>query len=266
VSGHLTDRKPSGWLGILLAAAGLAPDTLIPGKWQLQEIPGTDVSVPALLSLEATATGATRAARISPEEGQGAALFAPIAPDAGDAYRDELRTKIAAPLAGIEYGNAVGRLVHAALERWVFPGDPACMATLRAAATQMNLPATDREGAIEQSELLLARLRADVRFEELDNAERHHEVPFRLPKGSAGRIDLLYRSGDEWRIVDFKTESVSDGDELETLVSGKYGKQIRGYQSAASKLAKAAFQAELCFLDAMDGITWRALGDGNIRI
>ena len=266
VNGHLTDRRPSGWLGILLAAAGLAPDTLIPGEWQVQEIPGTDVRVSALLSVEATATGATLAARISPEEGQGAALFAPIPSDAGDAYHNELRTKIAAPQQGVEYGMAVGRLVHAALERWVFPGDPACMATLRAAATQMNLPAAGREGAIEQTEILLSRLRADARFEELDNAERHHEVPFRLPKGSAGRIDLLYRTREEWRIVDFKTEPVSDDDELETLVSGNYGEQIRWYQSAASNLAKEPFQAELCFLDAMDGVVWRTSVDGNIRI
>ena len=262
VNGHLTDRRPSGWLGILLAAAGLQVDMLIPGERRVQEMPETDASVSALLAVEATAASATRAARMSPEQGQGAALFASIPSEAGDEYRDELRTRIATPQHGVEYRMAVGLLVHAALERWVFPGDPVCSATLRAAAAQMNLPTAAREDAIRKTEMLLSRLRVDARFEELDNAERHHELPFRPPKGSAGRIDLLYRSGDEWRIVDFKTEPVSDYDELETLVSGNYGEQIHWYQSAASNLAIEPFQAELCFLDAMGGVTWRTLVDG----
>ena len=74
------------------------------------------------------------------------------------------------------------------------------------------------------------------------SAECHEETPFGMrvegeavTKVLTGAIDLVYRKGDSWHLLDYKTDTqASDAD-----LSAKYGPQIDAYEKAWSRIAKA---------------------------
>ncbi|NCP16745.1 hypothetical protein GW866_06850, partial [bacterium] len=120
----------------------------------------------------------------------------------------------------------VGKLVHECLHRWRFPAevqrgfpDDGFDAFLRPFAIESGLtdPA-EIHAAVQESRLLLERLRAHPLFAELDTAERHHEVRYDLPEGR-GVIDLLYRTPEGWFIIDFKTDEVRSDEEARSIIS-----------------------------------------------
>jgi hypothetical protein len=90
----------------------------------------------------------------------------------------------------------VGKLVHEALRRWRFP-DANFEDYLRPFALEAGF--TDRReirAAIQESRRLLERLRNHPIFNEIDSAERRHEIPYFLPE-ERGVIELLYRTESE---------------------------------------------------------------------
>jgi ATP-dependent helicase/nuclease subunit A len=74
--------------------------------------------------------------------------------------------------------------------------------------------------------------------------ESHVEVPFAtqqidaggLPTVVRGVIDLVYRPADGWRILDYKTDQVSDP----AVLLSRYGAQIEQYVEAWSRLTATA--------------------------
>ena len=79
---------------------------------------------------------------------------------------------------------------------------------------------------------MLERLRAHPIFQEIDSAERHHEIPYFLPEGR-GVIDLLYRISAGWFIIDFKTDEVrSDAEAQSTISREGYDRQVARYAEA----------------------------------
>jgi len=143
----------------------------------------------------------------------------------------------------------VGRLVHEALRRWRFPDD-SFDAFLYPFALESGLTADDEiRAAIQESRKMLERLRAHPLFAELDSAERHHEVPY-YSADERGYIDLLYRTNDDWIILDFKTDEVSSESEArETLQRKGYHLQVKRYAQAVAALLGVQAKTRLVFLN-----------------
>jgi ATP-dependent exoDNAse (exonuclease V) beta subunit len=75
-----------------------------------------------------------------------------------------------------------------------------------------------------------------------------HEVPYALPNDT-GVIDLLYRSGDVWTIVDFKTDEVRSIAEMrDTIEREKYAEQVRRYADAITPQIGQRPRGRLIFL------------------
>jgi ATP-dependent exoDNAse (exonuclease V) beta subunit len=99
---------------------------------------------------------------------------------------------------------------------------------------------------------LVARFCAHPLRAEIDSAdERHHEVPYSHMTGEraeTGYMDLLYRKGDAWHVIDFKTDSIRSSAEGQKLIR-KYTKQLRRYEGAVRGLIGQDVTLSLCFLD-----------------
>ncbi len=162
-------------------------------------------------------------------------------------------------------GTIVGELFHHAVRRWWFPDDPRLDSLLRAAALGTGLVGIQTSNeTVRYVKELLARLRADPQWQEIDSADvRRHEVPYRLMAGdhfSTGIIDLLYRrSSGVWRIVDFKTDTVSDEIEMRRVKTTDYCEQLQRYQRAVYQLLGQSAEAMMCFLDWAGGVRWEAM-------
>jgi ATP-dependent exoDNAse (exonuclease V) beta subunit len=106
--------------------------------------------------------------------------------------------------------------------------------------------------AVRRVRELVARFCAHPLRAEIDSADdRHHEVPYSRMSGDhaeTGYIDLLYRKGDVWGVVDFKTDSIRSVAEGQELI-GTYTKQLRRYAGAVRELIGQDASLSLCFLD-----------------
>jgi len=149
--------------------------------------------------------------------------------------------------------GVIGIMVHKAIELWCFPEDPNLIPLLESAALNAGLASEEqRVEAVRRARELLERLKFDPFWETLNSAEeRHHEIPYsRISSdwAESGYIDLLCRSGSDWHIVDFKTDSIRSDQEREELI-GNYNRQLQRYQSAVKSLIGQVAQSHLCFLD-----------------
>jgi ATP-dependent helicase/nuclease subunit A len=158
----------------------------------------------------------------------------------------------------------VGKLVHEALANWRFPGEGFEQWVEGRAQSYGLADKTRIAAAARETRRLLAEFRGDGLFQEMDAAEvRHHEIPYdRL--GSDGRpehgiIDVLYRHGGDWVVVDFKTDRIRDEDHLNhVLRDTKYRAQLARYVAAVEALVGERPLARLCFLNYQGGVRiWR---------
>ena len=133
----------------------------------------------------------------------------------------------------------VGRLAHEALRRWRFPSEEDFDVFLLPFALELGL--TDHaeiQATINEVRRLLTRFQAHPLCREIAAADRFHEVPYALPNDT-GVIDLLYRSGGAWTIVDFKTDEVRSIEQLrETIAREKYAEQVQRYVEAITDQLK----------------------------
>jgi ATP-dependent helicase/nuclease subunit A len=156
---------------------------------------------------------------------------------------------------------AIGRMVHEALRRWASPQDPAIEGLLEHLALEEGLvDQGQRRRAVLETLKLLKRFWDDPLREKIDRAdERHHELPYTLslPQGGVdiGTIDLLYRDGGNWTIIDFKTDELRDKEALQKAV-GDYRPQLMRYKRAVQDLLNRDNQALICFLDFQNSVEW----------
>jgi ATP-dependent helicase/nuclease subunit A len=149
---------------------------------------------------------------------------------------------------------AIGRMVHEAIRRWVSPQDPSMDELLEYLALQEGLVDPSQRGrAIHQSRNFLELFWSDPLCERISQAEeRYHELPYTLslPQGGMdiGAIDLLYRAGERWTIIDFKTDDLRDQEALDKAVK-QYLPQLMRYKRAVRDLLNTDPQALICFLD-----------------
>lgn len=144
----------------------------------------------------------------------------------------------------------VGKLVHAAICRWRFPDDAALDDLLQPLISEAGLiDARMVADALKRANHLLWRFQAHPLYAELNAAERYHEVPVQAPAANEERVlDVLYRTGANWRVLDFKTDHLLDDIRWQRVRDG-YVAQVREYQHAAQQLLSQPVEAALVLLD-----------------
>ena len=172
----------------------------------------------------------------------------------------------------------VGQIVHTALGAWMFPdGDGGTLTSgdiapgqhlARGAARRRFNDLAEAEAfscgltnddevtdAVRRAARMLVHFQDSSLYEEMAAAPRRmHEVPYSIlddaGKVDSGVIDALYRSGDDWVLVEFKTDTIKDEAALDTLMrSTDYGEQVARYRGAAARLLGAQVRAVVCFLN-----------------
>jgi ATP-dependent helicase/nuclease subunit A len=156
-------------------------------------------------------------------------------------------------------GKVLGRLVHRALQRWCFPGDPRLDALLEKEALQVGLVSENQRAyAIGQAIELLERLHQHPIWTQIDTAaERHHELPYAIHVGGRTEnriVDLIFRNGNSWQIIDFKTDPISSAEYREELIL-RYSPRVRRYQHAVKQLLGVEAKTSICFLDDHNQVT-----------
>jgi ATP-dependent helicase/nuclease subunit A len=133
---------------------------------------------------------------------------------------------------GADYGTLVHLLVESAIERRL-PRDERGYA--KALAAGLGL-AGEASRAIED----LERFRRSVVWEEMSRApERYAEVPYGIPEGDGGirgKIDLVYRGPNGWKIVDFKTQQAETHRDRRKLAE-HYRSQVEAYARHWERIA-----------------------------
>jgi ATP-dependent helicase/nuclease subunit A len=154
------------------------------------------------------------------------------------------------------HGKPLGSLVHKALQRWLFPGDPALVDLLQSECYRLGLVSDDLRGsAVGRATELLERFRRHALWEAVEAArERYFEQPYSVlvnGKTYSYVIDLLYHSEGGWHLIDFKTDPIHNlaGSAFLTSENHEYVRQVRNYQRFAQAQLQQAVKAGLCFLD-----------------
>ena len=271
LSGHMRlingQTAAEGWLKILLDAGGQIPEALAAqaGKGQRLALPAGGEWAIFLAALGAEVKPVRRIPAVGWPDAAGEPLYAHLSRGSPASKpgtkQHHLNLEPNAPPARV-----VGEMVHKALQRWRFPGDPALTGLLRTSAQSEGLLEEDLiQKALWEAETLLRRFQGHPLFKEIDAApERHHEVPYvgTDPKGGAewGFMDCLYRAPGGWVLVDFKTDRLRDQAGLEENAA-EYLDQLLRYRQAASRLLSAAPRALMCFLNVERSIVIREISE-----
>ena len=129
-----------------------------------------------------------------------------------------------------------GDLVHKLLEHAANSGHPS-RDQMERIAEWLTLGKPELQSVIKEAlDTVDQVMRTDMWKRALDADERHTEVPFSYSvDAESGRtkivhgvIDLAYRRGNGWEIVDYKTDQVDDGSEL----LRRYRDQLSAYANA----------------------------------
>lgn len=153
----------------------------------------------------------------------------------------------------------IGSLVHAALALWRFP-DAGFDAWCLARAREYGLTdASQLRDAVRQTRRLLERFQAHPLYAEMNQAARRlAEVPYMLEQEGQterGIIDALYQNNEQWTVVDYKIDELSDAAALSRLLDEKdYREQLGRYAVAIERLVGTRPLLLLCFLDVIQEI------------
>lgn len=154
--------------------------------------------------------------------------------------------------------EVVGKMVHKAIELWIFPGDKRLEPLLETQSLDAGIVTkVQRDAVIAQVKELLSRFHDHPLCSEISNAkEVHHEVPYSREVGDHtenGYIDILYRVDEGWQIVDFKTDLIR-GEEHRDEVVWNYSKQLNRYSEVVESLLGYKAHTRICFFDADDQV------------
>jgi ATP-dependent helicase/nuclease subunit A len=152
----------------------------------------------------------------------------------------------------------VGKIVHNALERWLFADwraqDRATW--VEAQAKECGLTEEWRvRDAVRRVEHILTRFQATSLYNRMAAAEqRFHELPYSVlgPQGKLenGVIDALFREGSHWTLVEFKTDDIRGPAQLEKMLQNEdYVPQVAAYLAAAERLLGVRPHPVLCLLN-----------------
>jgi ATP-dependent helicase/nuclease subunit A len=271
ISGHLSETQrgvsAGGWLKVLFETLGMDLPSIVDfqERWIQHGLPSGDM-VTIWVSAEGREEKASLGGVVEWPESRAKSLYQPLIVATVDRADPEEEMEPArdwratgehvhAPAA------AIGRMVHEAIRRWISPHDPSMDKLLEHLALQEGLvDPGQRRRAIRESRKFLERIWNDPLWESINRAEeRHHELPYTLslPQGGIdiGTIDLLYREGERWTIVDFKTDELRDEVALDKAVK-RYLPQLMRYKRAVRDFLHADSQVLICFLDYEGDVKW----------
>jgi ATP-dependent helicase/nuclease subunit A len=264
ISGHLSETQSGvsagGWLKVLFETLGMDLPSIVERQeqWIHHGLPSGD-ALAIWVSAEGREEKSSLESVVEWPESRAKPLYQPLIVATLDRADPEEEMEPArdwratgehvhAPAA------AIGRMVHEAIRRWISPQDPSMDKLLEHLALQEGLvDPGQRRRAVHQSRNFLERFWSDPLWERISQAEeRYHELPYTLllPQGGMdiGAIDLLYRDGERWTIVDFKTDELRDEDALDKAVK-QYLPQLMRYRNAVRGLLNTDCQMLICFLD-----------------
>jgi ATP-dependent helicase/nuclease subunit A len=146
------------------------------------------------------------------------------------------------PSRRADTGMLWGTLVHGLLEH-AMRHKSATKDDLRRLAMWLTIEEPELRTVIEEAlDTVEAVSGGEFWKEARASAECHEETPFgmRVEGGAgtkllAGAIDLVYRTGDSWHLLDYKTDVHGS----ETDLRARYGPQIDAYEKAWSRIAQS---------------------------
>jgi ATP-dependent helicase/nuclease subunit A len=146
------------------------------------------------------------------------------------------------PAHRADAGHAWGTLIHGLLEHAMRHKD-ATREDLQRLAMWLTMEQPDLRTVVDEAIDTVGTV-SDAEFwkEARASVECNEETPFGIrvadgvvTKLLTGTIDLVYRIGDTWRLLDYKTDT--HGSEVE--LRAKYGTQIDAYEKAWSRIVGA---------------------------
>ena len=163
-----------------------------------------------------------------------------VGPDDGE---DDDPTRVLVrdtPSRRADAGLAWGTLIHGLLEH-AMRHKSATREDLRRLAMWLTVESPELRVVIDQAlETVQAVAASEFWQQARASSEVHEEVPFAVrqdrlgvPFVITGTIDLVHRAGDEWRVVDYKTD-VDLGD---VNAQRRYDEQVREYSEAWGRVA-----------------------------
>jgi ATP-dependent helicase/nuclease subunit A len=152
------------------------------------------------------------------------------------------------PSRRADAGVLWGTLIHGLLEH-AMRHTSATREDLRRLALWLTLETPDLRALIDQAlDTVEAVAAADSWREARASSEIHEEVPFAVrddstgaPRVVTGTIDLVHRAGDQWRVIDYKT----DVDLTDENRQRKYEEQVRWYAAAWGQVATGKVAASI---------------------
>ena len=259
----------AGWLGKLSGPLGLGDLDLELDRdgnqihRMLIENPGLTVSL-SLYERQAELDFSLEMPQMGEDDGEGPidpGLWEKAGLSIGSAEPGEITLKTIYPAAKISAAprapsRIVGEVVHQALRRWKFPADGEADFINWAEVEFRSAGIYDSQAirsGYRRARQILERFSATELFRRMQEAEvLLHEVPYNLPgeKGSfeIGSIDALFREESQWVLVEFKTDEIRPGKEIDWS-SVDYLQQVGNYLHAAERLLDQRPDPILCFLD-----------------
>lgn len=189
-------------------------------------------------------------------------LLLPLPAAALPVQDDERRVWRVVPGTQRVYAPAwvIGRLVHETIAAWRFPLGPDFAQWAAARCRDLGLTDAARlDDAARRARRLLQRFAASPHFRTIAAADqRLHEIPYSYQVNGAsesGSIDLLYRVGERWTLLDFKTDRIrTPGERARIIYDQGYDQQIARYAAAVEHLIGQQPAAYLCLLDDADQV------------
>ena len=152
----------------------------------------------------------------------------------------------------------VGQVVHRALELWKFPsgGEMEFLEWVEAELKKLGL-VTEKEiqDGYRRITAILERFCDHDLFQRMTEAEiLKHEIPYsilgREQSFQSGIIDAMFKEGESWFLVEFKTDEIRDKKRFEWIWDQEdYQEQVEGYLDAAEKILSTRPEPILCFLN-----------------
>jgi hypothetical protein len=237
----LNCEPPANWPGPAAVCGTIYGEAYVPdflgGSGQPEQAaPGGEEAAPCLLAPVAGSNGE-------------------IVPGAGNEGAPDRIWRVA-PRTATRWCPAwvIGKLVHAAIAAWRWPDESDFAAWCTAAAHTYGLGSGPQvDDALRRTRRLLRQLRLHPLYAEMAAAdERYHELPYTSPDGEGpyGQIDLLFRRGESWTLVDFKTDRIRDEHGHVAMVEVRgYREQVARYAAAVEHYLGVSPRCLLCLLD-----------------
>ena len=269
LNGHLSMRKDSvsaaGWLGSILASLELPPEDVMLEDDPYREIQlegGVRVGIGGRLPADMHALPDAEKELRWPES-DALPLAVPLQHDQQAEDEEEK------PPQEDHYARLLGTLSHAVLQAGVELSWEQQQESLRREALHLRFESeAARARAVTEAGEMLQGLRDDDLWYILQKADEcHHEFAF-VPAAHGrfartGKIDVLYRSGDYWFILDFKTDAIDTEEELQEHIAD-HAKQVSRYADAVAEHLDSPRPAQkLCFLNYQGRIHVVDIGPGG---